>query len=305
MNSVQNVKEGFLQVSPLHSIYYATFGNPYGVPLLCFHGGPGGDFKIKYSLLADQDKYYTILFNQRGCGKSVPGGELQDNTPEAAVTDAKKLLDFLQITRCYVTGFSYGSSLAMLFAIKNPTVVKALFLSSVFVPNNFDNRFYGETAKNKSPLGYKAFISTIKCTNSADLLHKITVSTKEEQEKIIRAFIDWEIQLFKGRDTVQYSYPTTIDQALVDSKRILLHYAANDYFGLRDLLLDNLSILDKKPIMIVHGDSDYLTPITTAYELQEKLPQIKIFPVVNGGHVGSRVTQKLYEVINCYLENQK
>jgi hypothetical protein len=39
---IQPYEEGHLQVSELHSIYYAIYGNPRGKPVIYFHGGPGG-----------------------------------------------------------------------------------------------------------------------------------------------------------------------------------------------------------------------------------------------------------------------
>lgn len=33
--------EGYLPVSEIHSLYYATFGNPDGIPVVVLHGGPG------------------------------------------------------------------------------------------------------------------------------------------------------------------------------------------------------------------------------------------------------------------------
>ena len=300
IDDTQIQKQGFLQVSDKHKIYYKTLGNPNGIPLLCFHGGPGGTFKAKYAALADKNKYYTILFNQRGCGCSIPSGELNDNTPDTAIADAKKLLNLLNIKECYLMGFSYGSTLAMLFAMHNPTMVKSMFLSSVFVPDNFDDRFYGDSAKKKNPISYNRFISAVGCKNSADLLRAIDTVTREQKESIIQALINWEIELFTGCDSVTYTSPEKIDDILISSKRILLNYAANNYFGLREKILGNLSKIEHIPITIIHGDCDYLTPISTAYELQKSLPQIKIVPVVGGGHVGSRVSGVLYDEINRY-----
>ena len=33
---------GFLQVSELHTIAWERSGNPYGIPVIVIHGGPGG-----------------------------------------------------------------------------------------------------------------------------------------------------------------------------------------------------------------------------------------------------------------------
>ena len=39
---IKPIKEYFLRVSKLHTIYFATYGNPDGKPVLYVHGGPGG-----------------------------------------------------------------------------------------------------------------------------------------------------------------------------------------------------------------------------------------------------------------------
>ena len=35
------LEEGYLKVSGIHEIYYETFGNPKGIPVVILHGGPG------------------------------------------------------------------------------------------------------------------------------------------------------------------------------------------------------------------------------------------------------------------------
>ncbi|MBP5201778.1 alpha/beta fold hydrolase [bacterium] len=305
IDNIPILQQGFLQVSDKHKIYYATMGNPDGIPLLCFHGGPGATFKVKYIAFINKDKYHTILFHQRGCGNSIPLGETHDNTPDTAIADAKKLLDFLNVKECYLMGFSYGSTLAMLFAMHNPTMVKSLFLSSLFIPYNFDEQCFGDSAKNKNSESYNKFISAIGCKNSSDLLHTIDNAGREQQENIIHAWINWEIELFTGRDSVTYTFPEKIDDALISSKHILLHYAANNYFGIRERILNNLDSIKNIPITIIHGDCDYFTPISIIYELQKSLHQIKIVPVVGGGHVGSRISQILYDEINSYITEKQ
>ena len=70
-----DVQNGFLPVNQLHKIYFEIYGNKNGIPLLCFHGGPGGGFSTRYIDMIDLDKFYVIFFDQRGCGKSCPDAE--------------------------------------------------------------------------------------------------------------------------------------------------------------------------------------------------------------------------------------
>ena len=39
--------EGYLPEKDGHKIYFAEYGNKKGIPVLLFHGGPGGSCKAK------------------------------------------------------------------------------------------------------------------------------------------------------------------------------------------------------------------------------------------------------------------
>src|SRR5690242_19946539 len=59
-------KEGYLKVSNLHSLWYAEYGNPQGVPIVFVHGGPGAGCGSSSSRFFDSKHYRIILFEQRG-----------------------------------------------------------------------------------------------------------------------------------------------------------------------------------------------------------------------------------------------
>ena len=86
---------GHLQVSPLHSIYFEESGNPQGKPVVFLHGGPGGGTAPRMRQFFDPAAYRIVLFDQRGCGRSMPLGELHDNTTDHLVADMEKLREHL------------------------------------------------------------------------------------------------------------------------------------------------------------------------------------------------------------------
>ena len=63
---------GYLPEAGGHQVYFVEMGNPRGIPVLEFHGGPGGGMNLRYAQPFDRRKYRVILFDQRGCGKSLP-----------------------------------------------------------------------------------------------------------------------------------------------------------------------------------------------------------------------------------------
>jgi proline iminopeptidase len=101
---IEPFDSGFLEVSPLHSIYYEECGNPRGKPVVFLHGGPGAGCNAKSRRFFDPKHYRIVLFDQRGCGRSTPHAELTDNTTWHLVADIEALREHLGIQRWPVFG---------------------------------------------------------------------------------------------------------------------------------------------------------------------------------------------------------
>lgn len=124
---------GFLRVSNVHTLYYEVSGNPSGKPVVFVHGGPGGGTDPKMRRYFDPAVYKIVLFDQRGCGKSTPHANLEDNTTWHLIDDMEKIRDLLQIEKWQVFGGSWGSTLALAYAVKHPERVTELVLRGVFL----------------------------------------------------------------------------------------------------------------------------------------------------------------------------
>ncbi len=162
---------GMLQVDELHQIYWEESGNPNGVPVLFLHGGPGVGTEERYRTFFDPNFYRIILFDQRGCGKSLPYGCLNNNTTWDLVEDINKLREFLSIDRCLLFGGSWGSTLALTYAIKYPQNVSGLILRGIFLCRQQElDWFYKEGANHLSPKAWKIFIDSISIEKQDDLI---------------------------------------------------------------------------------------------------------------------------------------
>ena len=75
-----------------HRIYYEQCGNPDGKPAVFLHGGPGGGGSTQVRRFFDPDKYHIVIFDQRGCGRSLPHGCLENNTTWDLVEDIENSL---------------------------------------------------------------------------------------------------------------------------------------------------------------------------------------------------------------------
>ena len=78
--SINPYNKFYLQVSKLHTIFVEESGNPKGKPVIFLHGGPGGGIEPIYRQYFNPKFWHIIIFDQRGCGKSIPHAELKENT---------------------------------------------------------------------------------------------------------------------------------------------------------------------------------------------------------------------------------
>ena len=122
-----------LKVSDLHSIYYEEAGNPGGQPALFLHGGLGVGSLPAYRRFFDPEYYRIILPDQRGAGRSIPHAELRENTTWGHVEDLEKLHRHLRVKKWVVMGGSWGSILALCYAISYLDSVADTVLRGVFL----------------------------------------------------------------------------------------------------------------------------------------------------------------------------
>jgi proline iminopeptidase len=130
---VEPYHSGFLQVSPIHSLYFEEAGNPRGVPVVFLHGGPGAGINPKHRRFFDPAHYRIILFDQRGAGRSQPHAEILENTTDHLIADMEKLRRMAGVEQWLVFGGSWGSTLALAYAIRHPSRVAGLILRGIFL----------------------------------------------------------------------------------------------------------------------------------------------------------------------------
>ena len=151
--------------STQHCVYWEEYGNPSGEVVLFIHGGPGGGTNPTLTGYFNPNRYRIILFDQRGCGKSTPHvseeplAALTDNTTQHLLNDILELRRELNIlTKMHLFGGSWGSTLALIFAIEYPELVSSLILRGIFLVKRKDlDYFYQGNAElyHRDPLETK------------------------------------------------------------------------------------------------------------------------------------------------------
>src|SRR4051812_16233238 len=160
-----------LRVSPVHELYFEESGNPDGKPVVFLHGGPGGGSDPKQRRFFHPDKYRIILFDQRGCGKSLPHASLDQNTTWDLVEDMEKLRKHLGIDRWLVYGGSWGSTLALAYAETHPQRVTELVLRGIFLVRRKELLwFYQEGANFIFPDEWSKYVELIPEAERSDFI---------------------------------------------------------------------------------------------------------------------------------------
>jgi proline iminopeptidase len=291
--AIEPFHSGYLPVSDLHKIYFEEVGNPQGKPILFLHGGPGGGCNSDHRRFFDPDHYRIILFDQRGCGRSEPFAELSQNTTWDLVSDIEKLRGHLGIKQWHVFGGSWGSTLALSYAVTHPDYVTGLILRGIFLCRPLEIRwFYQEGASFIFPdawAPYRDFIPPEEHTDFLKAYYK-RLTGQDENLKLQAAQIwsQWEMAT-----SYLLSNPSAVNE-MEDPRRALpfarieAHYFMNNaFFKTDNFLLENAGRIQHIPTVIVQGRYDVVCPMKSAFELKQKLPEAKLLIVPDAGHAAS------------------
>jgi proline iminopeptidase len=159
--AIEPYQTGRLQVSTLHNLYWEQCGNPYGVPVLFLHGGPGGGCSIRHRRFFDPDFYRAVLFDQRGAGRSTPLGEFHDNTTQRLVSDIETLREHLGIDRWLVFGGSWGSTLALAYGQAHPQRCLGFILRGIFLCRKAEVQWFIDGIRHVFPEAWRKFSSRL------------------------------------------------------------------------------------------------------------------------------------------------
>ena len=143
--SVKAREEGLLKVSNLHTLFYAVYGNPSGIPVVILHGGPGGGCDDSMAQFFDPNRWNIIMFDQRGAMRSEPFGCLEENSTQHLISDIESLRKHLGIEKWMVFGGSWGSSLGLLYGQEHPDRCIGFVLRGIWFARESDwlHLFYG------------------------------------------------------------------------------------------------------------------------------------------------------------------
>ncbi len=291
-----------LDVGDDHKLHVVDWGNPNSkTPFIFLHGGPGGNVEDRHKRPFNPKTHRVIFFDQRGCGQSTPYGSLKNNTTDALAEDITKITDHLKIKNFHLYGYSWGSCLALYYAIKNPAKVQTLVIGGVYsgandYPEIFDRlgTFFPDT--------YAQVLADIPEEHHQNLADHLqtTISTgaPTESQRALRLLRTAEATIASYDSDLHAPEPQ--DDFDPIPVQIGTHYIFNNCFLPEPNYLLNHATEIKCPTYIVQGRSDLVCPPKFAYQISQKLPHAQLF-WANSNHHKERELNSILRTICAML----
>jgi proline iminopeptidase len=286
--NVKSYKKGFINVTGGYKLYFELYGNPKGIPVLFLHGGPGAGFSDSDKQFFDKRRYNVVFFDQRGSSRSKPFGSIKKNTTQDLVEDINRVLDYLNFDKIYIFGGSWGSTLALVYAIHNPKRVLGLILRGVFLANKYSlDHYINGGIKEFFPDVWDRFVSIVKKGEKpADFyLKKILSNDKKISEKFAYEWAYYEMSFYTIN---KISNPDKILKTFSFRSLAILeaHYIKNKCFLPKDYIITNINKIKHIKTSIVQGRYDFICPPIQAFRLHSNLNNSKL-NIVSAGHSSS------------------
>ncbi|GAA3434764.1 prolyl aminopeptidase [Kutzneria kofuensis] len=291
--TIEPYDRGLLDVGDGNRIYWETSGNPDGKVALCVHGGPGGGGTRGARRAFDPERFRIVLFDQRGCGESLPNAadpavDMSCNTTEHLIADMERLREHLGVERWLLYGGSWASTLILAYAERFPERVSEIILISTTLSTRAESDWlYGGGLRLLLPDAYEAFAGAVA---GDDLLagyeQLLTSPDPAVREKAAADWCAWEDAVI-AHETLGRPGQYGGHDGVLAMVRIIVHYARHNAFLEDGQLLRDVHRLAGIPAVVVHGRRDLSCPLLYPWELVRAWPSADLVIVEDSGHTGS------------------
>ena len=275
-----------------HQIYVEECGNPEGIPVIFLHGGPGSGCRPQHRCYFDPNIYRIILFDQRGCGRSLPHGELENNSTQFLIADMETIRQQLEVDCWLIFGGSWGATLGLSYAQLYPDKVLAMILRGIFLGRKQDiDWVYAEGGASKLfPDAWQNLVKDLAESEQKQPLNayyqQLTDVDELHQMAAAKTLQAWEGTIVTLRDH-EHKPDLTQEPGPLAHSRIQLHFALNECFIADKPILEEIDTIREIPTIIVHGRYDIVCPIQQAWELHQKWPEAELNIIPMAGHAAS------------------
>jgi proline iminopeptidase len=288
---------GMLDVGDSNLVYWETCGNPDGKPVILLHGGPGSGWNTGIRRFFDPHRYKIIIFDQRGCGRSMPHAsdlsvDLSVNTTEHLLEDIERLREFLGVERWMLFGGSWGSTLGLAYAQRNPDRVTEIILMGVTMTRSSEIDWLYRGVAPLFPEQWQRFQAGVPAdernSSMVSAYHRLLMNPDPTIHlKAAHDWCEWETSLESIEPNRKPNPRRLAPEFQLAFARLVTHYFANKAWLEDGILLKNAGVLAGIPGILIHGRIDFGAPLVTAWELFQVWPNSELVIVEGAGHSAS------------------
>lgn len=268
------VREGRIDVGGAE-LYARDVGK--GAAIIVLHGGP--DFDQSY-LLPEMDRlsdsYRLIYYDQRGRGKSANHVRPEDVTLASDIADLEKVRQYLHLESVTLLGHSWGTVIALEYALKYPERVSHLILMN---PGPASREDYVQLRKDwlekrADDMARRNAIAETAAYKEGDpeavtayyrIHFKPALTRPEDYEKLI------------ARMRASFTREGVLKARAVEDRLMQASWASPEF----DLIPKLKSL--KIPTLVLSGDHEFI-PATTAEHIAQAIPNAQLVTLKGCGH---------------------
>jgi proline iminopeptidase len=289
-------KSGWVDV-PHARIYWEATGSSAGIPVLYLHGGPGGSLSQGgYCKRHDHNRFRIIGLDQRGCGKSTPAAQddlnhLPENTTQALIRDIEAVREHLGIKQWIVTGVSWGSTLALAYALEHPSRVLGIAMVAVTTSSRKEIQWITEDVGRIFPEAWYDFAEAANAIPGERVVEayarRLAGRDREDARLAALSWDRWESTHISLDPNWRPGLLFEDERARMAFALLVTHYWANDGF-----LVDGQEIIPRVhelngiPGYLIHGRRDISGPVATAWQLHRRWASSQLVVIEDEGHGG-------------------
>jgi len=249
-----------------------------GEPIVVLHGGP--DFDHSY-LLPDLDRlsdsFRLIYYDQRGRGRSGEGVRAEDVTLASDIQDLEGVRAHFQLARTTVLGHSWGTVLALEYALRHPERVSRLILMNPAPASAADFRRFRKERLEKmgADLDRLRAVATTDAYKAGDP-DAVAAYYRIHFKAALRRPEDYERLMARMRPS--FTTSEAILKARHSEDRLMADTWSLDGYD----LLPKLRSL-KIPTLVVYGSHDFI-PSFAAEHIAKAIPAARFVTMKDCGH---------------------
>jgi len=282
-----NKTEGFISVEG-GKVWYQIIGDQGNIPLIVLHGGPGYPHDYLEPLEDSATNRQVIFYDQLGCGNSDKTTDPVLWTVENFVKELCQVIETLKLEKYHILGHSWGSALAVAFALTKLKGLTSLVLSDPYI---------------STPIWEKEMQRLLELL--PDDMRNALLNNKKESDKYKQASKEF-YHRFVWR---MNSYPESCKKSFKKKNADLYNYMwGPEEFQATGTLANfdpSLQFSEiKVPVLLICGRYDEATPESCEY-FRNRISNAKLEILENSAHFPFwNEREKYMKIVQSFLNDQ-